>query len=659
MAQPDREKVRAILEEGLRAHSEGRVESAREAYSRALAIAPDHADALNLMGMASFQLGDAAQAAHYLERAVAKVRNHPGLLGNLAQVYFALGRYDQAEEAFREASRLDPRNVYFQLGVANSVAAAGDLRQAEVMLRDLANRFPGTALVWFNLGNALREQKELEDALPCYREALELDRQLSEAHNNLGSALHGLYRFDEAEAEYRACIAMAPDYLPARYNVASVVIDAGRFREAEQLCRELTRRDPSAATAHSFLAITLSQQGRLQEALACRRRAFELAPEDAKVIESYAVSLAATGDLSGALRCFGRALAVNPDSTSAHFLLGAALLSHGCLADGWLEYGHRPAFHQFRDAHPELDIARTVPTRLAGETLCVMREQGLGDELFFMRYASQLAAAGARIHYCASNKIRRLFERVAFIEQVLDETVPLPQGTLILAGDLPHAISSRPASSFATPKTDARIPEWTQLPIRISVFWPPVPPSLSIEPDAAELGAVQSRLARAGKPPYLGVTWRGGIPPSEQRGAAWSLYKEIPMESFAEAVRGFPGTVIALQRNPEPGEIERFSGLLGREVDDFCSLNENLETMLAALALIDEYVGASNTNMHLRAAAGRTARVLVPCPAEWRWMAGGSSSPWFPGFSIYRQSFDGDWSPALAKLRDDLRGQYS
>ncbi|MDH3435828.1 MAG: glycosyltransferase, partial [Betaproteobacteria bacterium] len=74
-------------------------------------------------------------------------------------------------------------------------------------------------------------------------------------------------------------------------------------------------------------------------------------------------------------------------------------------------------------------------------------------------------------------------------------------------------------------------------------------------------------------------------------------------------------------------------------------------------ALADEYVGVSNTNMHLRAAAGRTARVLLPCPAEWRWMAAGASSPWFPGFSLYRQSPDGDWSAALAKLGDDLQAR--
>jgi hypothetical protein len=76
--------------------------------------------------------------------------------------------------------------------------------------------------------------------------------------------------------------------------------------------------------------------------------------------------------------------------------------------------------------------------------------------------------------------------------------------------------------------------------------------------------------------------------------------------------------------------------------------------MLALLALIDDYIGVSNTNMHLRAGVGKTARVLVPCPAEWRWMAKGNRSPWFPGFSIYRQENNGDWSNALAQLAADL-----
>jgi hypothetical protein len=170
---------------------------------------------------------------------------------------------------------------------------------------------------------------------------------------------------------------------------------------------------------------------------------------------------------------------------------------------------------------------------------------------------------------------------------------------------------------------------------------------------------MRQRLATAGKPPYVGLTWEGGTPPVAQRGgSAWKLYKSIAIEPLASALRRVPATFLALQRNPRPGEIEALSRALGRPVHDFSDLNEDLEHMLALLALLDEYIGVSNTNMHLRAAAGKAARVLVPGPGEWRWMVAGDTSPWFPRFRIYRQGLDGDWSTALATLREHLETTY-
>jgi hypothetical protein len=70
--------------------------------------------------------------------------------------------------------------------------------------------------------------------------------------------------------------------------------------------------------------------------------------------------------------------------------------------------------------------------------------------------------------------------------------------------------------------------------------------------------------------------------------------------------------------------------------------------------LLDDYVAVSNTNTHLRAATGKGARVLVTSPAEYRWMAKGDTSPWFPGFVLYRQDADFSWDRALARLHADL-----
>jgi hypothetical protein len=169
---------------------------------------------------------------------------------------------------------------------------------------------------------------------------------------------------------------------------------------------------------------------------------------------------------------------------------------------------------------------------------------------------------------------------------------------------------------------------------------------------------MRERLAALGPPPYIAITWRAGTLPEEQQSANWVLFKSVDMEALARALAPARATLVALQRRPEAGEIDRFSALVGRTVHDLSDLNEDLEAMLAALSLIDDYVGVSNTNMHLRIAAGRTARVLVPAPGEWRWLRHGASSPWFPGFAIYRQTLQGNWAPALAALERDLGANF-
>jgi hypothetical protein len=80
----------------------------------------------------------------------------------------------------------------------------------------------------------------------------------------------------------------------------------------------------------------------------------------------------------------------------------------------------------------------------------------------------------------------------------------------------------------------------------------------------------------------------------------------------------------------------------------------NLERLLGLLSLLDDYAGVSSTDMHLRAALGLAARVLVPMPPDWRWMEKGDASPWYPAFRVYRQAVDRSWDKALARLTRDL-----
>ena len=649
-------RLRSWLEAGLHAHQQGDIDSALAAYRQILAISPEHPGALNLLGTGLLQLGNAPAAVPYLERAARGQRHNPGFLANLAQGYLALKRYGDACQTFRKASRLAPDEVQFHIGIGAALAMEGRLDEAQAMLERLSVRFPQAPLVWMNLGNVFRDRHRFEDAMLAYRNALECDPGLVEARNSLGSVLHSMLRFAEAETEYRACIEAAPDFMLPRYNLASVTMDLGRFREAEAISRDIVARAPQAPAAHRLLGTACGLQGRLLDAIACYRVAAQIAPDDPQVARTYGSALMETGHPASGLRWLGRARALDPESIALTQLTATALLALGSLQEGWSDFVSRPAALELREKYGALEPTHSFTATIAGRHVCVLAEQGLGDQLFFLRYAPLLAARGARVSYGPSGKLHSLLERVSALDKMFRAEDDMPQADLyVLAGDLPRALHADPSSlmrgACPDPRSKTGIPDFER---RIRVFWPQPASTLRIAALPERLEEMRRKLGELGPAPYIGITWRGGTAPEKQQTATWLLFKSIGLPALADVLKDVPGTLVAIQRKPEIGEIDALSSALGRTVHDLSGLNNDLESMLAVLELIDEYVGVSNTNMHLRAAAGRTARVLVPTPPEWRWMSGGDS-PWFPGFGIYRQSLQGDWNAALAQLHHDLR----
>ncbi|HEY4579411.1 MAG TPA: tetratricopeptide repeat protein [Candidatus Acidoferrales bacterium] len=620
--------VQHLIEQALQAHRAGRLEEAETLYKQALVEQPRHPDALHLAGVVALQTGAAEQAIGLIRRAIEVQPKNPAFHGNLAQACLALQRVADARVAFRRAAALDPREPQFAVGAANCLALQGRFAQAERELRAVARRHPGSALAWFNLGNTVQEQGRHQEAADLFRHAIALEPAMADAHNNLGRALHQLERFEEAENAYRRCLVVQPDYATGYCNLASVLIDRGRFAEAASVCEQALPRFSGSPELQLQLGSARTHQGMLASALEAFRAAADAAPDNPRALWACGYTLIRTGKETEGLQWLERALALQPDSSEYRSALSTLLLSLGKLQAGWREHEWRAARRSALADNPNLSLAKALPDSLSGLRICLLREQGLGDELFFLRFAPLLKAQGAEITYLANAKIASLLERVPALDRVIAGNRPLPPADLnLLIGDLPWALG---ASDYAPPLALAALPD--------------------------RLESMKQRLDALGPPPYLGLTWRAGTAPEQQRGADWSLHKALPLEPLGAALREADGTLIALQRNAETGEIGRLAERAGRPVHDLTAVNDDLESMLALLALIDDYIGVSNTNMHLRAAAGRSARVLVPQPPEWRWMATGDESPWFPGFRIYRQGVDGDWGEAMAKLGGDLRG---
>lgn len=650
--------VEKLIGQGLQAHRAGRLAEAKTFYQQALAEAPRHPDALHLAGVVALQSGQPELAVEHIKQAVEQLPDHPGFQGNLAQAYLAMNRVKEAHAAFRRAAALDPQAPQFEVGAATCLALQGRLEEAEQQLRAVLQRHPGFVLAWFNLARAVSAQGRLEEAAALYRRAVDIDPAYADAYTGLGSTLRGLERHQEAEQVYRRLLGVQPDSLTGNCNLAFALIERGAFAEAAELCRGALALVPGSADLHLIIGTALAHQGRLTEARGAFHAAVEADPANLRARWGYGYALIETGRPRAGLQWLEEVLEHQPDAAEFRDSLSLIRLSLGDMQGGWEQYSWRAARLKFLSDNRGLRLADKLPDNVSGRSVCLLREQGIGDELFFLRFASLLKSLGADITHQAHPKLAALLGRVTALDRIYTGNQPPPAAdAVLLVGDLPLALGRFAASPLppqpGRPKGGSTIAESFALGLRL--FFPKLPPPLALPVLPGQLEQMEKRLRALGPPPYLGVTWRAGTPPAEQRGSTWMLHKEIGLQALGAALRGANGTWLSLQRNPRPSEVETLASHAGVRIHDFAALNEDLEAMLALLALLDDYVGVSNTNMHLRAGVGRTARVLVPCPAEWRWLSGGNQSPWFPGFRLYRQRPDGDWSGAMQRLGSELR----
>jgi hypothetical protein len=439
---------------------------------------------------------------------------------------------------------------------------------------------------------------EPELAVEYARRAHELSRRNVDYLNTLGVAHAEAGDLEAAQAALRKALKLKPDGVDALVNLAKVL------EKRDELPAALKAYEHAYALSPDFpkLAVTLARVHR-QLGMAERAEAFlEEKPIDEQdwILARAECDFERRGE-SAALERLRAAVAGHPDWPLARGALAHLLLATAHWREGWQLYRGEPG------------------ASLPGKHVLLRGEQGIGDVLFFLRFAPALRERGATITLACEKKLHSILSPGPVLDEICEDT-----GQGLRIGDLPLLLGSEDT-----------------------------PGAWALEPRET------ANLEGFGPPPYLGVTWRAGTDVARRRELGQdpsALMKALAPALIGSALRGWPGTVIVLQRGARAGDTAEFSAAFQGRFHDLSSLGDDLAGLLAVLAALDEYVGVSNANMHFLAGLGRTARVLVSYPGEWRWMRREGPSPWFPGFPVYRQPQSRDWTPALARLRADLFG---
>jgi Flp pilus assembly protein TadD len=509
---------------------------------------------------------------------------------------------------------------------AQACMDAGRFGDAEHALAEIVRLNPREHYAWGLLGRIALERGDSDIAQERIRRALDLDRRNADYLNVLAIAQAEAGDLEHAESSLRRALRERPTHADAHYNLGKVFEKRGDFAAARREYERTLTLDPRHQGARGNCARVLQFLGDLEAAVEVLEASVAEGSAEPWNIILYGKALMAARGHAAAVAAYADACRRYPTSGLLRRTYAHALLAAGDFASGWRDYLGRDV----EGPAPRAMVPNSLPQRLDGRSLRLLPEQGLGDILFFLRFAPELVDRGASVHVTAPDKLAELLERTGFFEGVTPQSKDSGHaaGDAYSVADLPSILESdAPAPVFRLAADRVREAEW------------------------------RVRLGALGTGPYIGVTWRAGT--DFRRGPefgrdARALSKEIDANALAQTLRDAPGALVALQREPVAGEIAALSKAAGRPVHDLSAVNDDLDSMVGLLAVVDEYVAVSNTNVHLRAGLGLTSRVLVPFPPEWRWMDAGDESPWFPGCRVYRQAPERTWTSALGALQVDL-----
>src|SRR6187551_2388266 len=487
-----------------------------------------------------------------------------------------------------------------------------------------ASRAP-TPREFFDLGLAFNALKQHQKALESFDLAIQLQPDFFEAHSNRGAMLAALGRHEDAIESYRKALTIRPDFADAHCNLASALTQLRRYDEAlASLDRALAlRADYPDALYNRGNALKPLQ--RYEEALASYDRAMALQPNHADTHNNRGQVLRELERYDEALASYDRALALRPKHVMAHCNAAALRLLTGDFERGWSHYEWRwlkksviPTKRNFSQP------AWNGRDPIAGKTILIHSEQGLGDTIQFCRYVPLVAARGAQVIFEVQKPLQSLMASLSGAAQVV-----VPKGGSLPAFDFHRPLVSLPLAFGTRLETIPSTTGYLSAPAQHVTTW-------------------QSRLE--GKPrPRIGLVWSGNPGHERDRERSIGLRALVPLLDSV----GADVTFVSLQK-----DVRAEDAALLRDRADILDYGDSLEDFSDTAALIsqlDLVISVDTSVAHLAGALGKPVWILLTYFPDWRWLLRRDDSPWYPTARLFRQDASRTWDSAIARVRQALR----
>ncbi len=574
----------ALYEAGLQHFRAGRLLEAQICCKEALALKPEHADTLHLAELLSLHSKQYHHAVEWIAKALRQTPK-PEYLLSLGSVLQLLGQLEEALKAYKKGATLKPDDVE----------------------------------LWRHIGFVLTKLDRTDEAILAFQHLLRLSPHHKEAADICATLLFETERFNEAADHY----SLFAEIEPARaetYQLRGLCYQRTlQFEQAIADYEKALQIDPDHATTHRNLGLVHLRFGRYDAASSCLDRAIVLDPDRPLFLVSKGLLEIERRQLSEAFAAYHRALVIEPDNADAQWNLSLLNMLMGNFDAGWIGWEARwkaTGAVERTFAQPRWHGQEAI----AGKTILLHADEGIGDAIQFSRYVPMVAALGAHVILEVHQAVHPLLSGLHGVSHSQPRNSPLPEF------DFHCELSSLP-SAFQTrlDTVPAPVSCLSSIPETLRDQW------------ESWLGP-RNRLR-------VGLVWSGNQNHANDHNRSTTLRVLRP-------VLDLDATFICLQKDPREQDKITLCECAG-----VMDPNERLTDFLATAALVsrlDLVITVDTSVAHLAGILGCPVWIMLPFTPDYRWLLDRDDSPWYPTARLFRQSAARDYAPVVERMKREL-----
>ena len=443
---------------------------------------------------------------------------------------------------------------------------------------------------------------------------------------NLGLAQSRRGDLAAALASLQRAVTASPEHARAHYHIGNLLRKQNHWEGAVESYQRAAVLNPGHAQAHNNLGNVLHEMGRLEEAKASLKQAIAAQSDYAEAHYNLGMVLEDEGELTEALEYYNLALLADPKYAMAQFNRATTLLLMGAWHEGWLAYEWR-----WRTSLKRVTFEQPLWTGqpLTGKRVLLCAEQGLGDTLQFVRFASLVKQRCEQVIVMAQDPLRRMLASCPDVDDVVGPGDESP------SFDVHAPLMSLPGVLDTTVETiPADVPY--------------------LHPDSGLVNRWRDRLAM-GDGFRVGIGWQGN---PTYRG---DRYRSMALKHFVRMAPVAGVHWISLQKGPGKEQLTDLIREnehpdmrildLGDDVDEEAGAFMDTAAIMKCLDLV---ITSDSAIAHLAGALAVPVWVALPFMPDWRWLLDREDSPWYPTMRLFRQKTPGDWEAVFSEIRKSL-----